>query len=135
MKASNSIAKGKKSRVTDKEADRIFNQLKKAPATCIEDDVGDIDRDLMTGNAGVMRRVAIMLLTKPGKFVIDLAKGDRAHAVSMAEGMLSIRHEVKRLRELADIMQSAEMRMGVALCIRADMQEILAEAKAMEANR
>ena len=133
MKAATSIAKRKSPRLTEKEAKRIFNQLKKAPAICTKGDVGEIDRELMTGNAGVMRRVAIAVLSKPGKFVIGIANGKREKAVAMAEGMLSIQHEVKRMRELADIMDMAQRRMGIALCIREDMQEILAEAKTTEA--
>lgn len=115
--------------ISTAEANRIFDRVKRAPAICTEDDVARVDQELMNGSLALNRRVALFILTRPGKFAIDMARGDRKEAVAVADGVLGIRDTVRRMRELADILEAAEWRLAVALCEREDMESIYAEAK------
>jgi hypothetical protein len=125
-------AKRTRNRFTAADANLFFNRLKRSRPICTEGDVARVDHELMRGGMALNRRVAMMILTRPGKFVIDWARGDRKTAVAMADGVLGIRDTVKRMRELADLLEAAEWRLAIALCEREDMTSVYAEAKQPE---
>jgi hypothetical protein len=53
-------------------------------------------------------------------------------AVSTAHVSDRIEDYAKRLRSLAEMMDSAAMRLSIALCAREDMESVLEEAKALD---
>ena len=115
---------------THAEIDRFFRQLERSKPILTEGDISRVDDLLIRGPHARNRRVAMMILTRPGKFVVDWAQESREQAVSMADGVLGIRETVKAMRQLTEMMEAAEWRLAMALCYRDDMKSVYAEAKA-----
>jgi hypothetical protein len=61
------------------------------------------------------RRAALWTLEKSGQELIDAATGEREGAVTMAGVSTAAMDYSKRLREFADVMERASIRIRVAL--------------------
>jgi len=80
------------------------------------------------------RRAGLLTLTMSGMELTQVAAGDRDGALALAVSRLSIYEYARQLRDFADMMESAGARIGVALCSRHDMQELLKDAIAEAEN-
>jgi hypothetical protein len=103
------------------------------PPQLTQDQRIEIEERLTDQQDAIVRRLALESLTRSGAALEDLFRSDRAAAVGAASISENIMEYASRLRSLADMMQSASMRMDVALCAREDMVIVLEEAKAGQA--
>jgi hypothetical protein len=110
--------------------DRVFEEFRRSPATLSLDEVSEIDRSLMHQPYGVSRRAALLAYTSSGAELIELANRDREGALVVAWTAEAAKRAAEGLREVADLIDGAGMRAKMALCERADMQSLLAEAEA-----
>ena len=86
---------------------------------------------MFTGNpAGYWRRVALASLARSGAELADGLKDDRETALELGRAQHEIFAYSTRLRILSDMMESASVRIMVALCFREDAQALMEEAKA-----
>jgi hypothetical protein len=113
-----------------KQAERIFEDLRRAPPLLTIEDINAIDASLQGAMDGTNRRVAMVALTKSGKELIELANKSREGAVAVALMAEASDLTFKRTLELAEIVKSAGERARIALCERKDMMSVIAEAKA-----
>jgi hypothetical protein len=128
--AAASIAKTKRAHLSGAKIDRIFEEFRRSPATLSLDEVSEIDRSLMHQPYGVSRRAALLAYTSSGAELLELANRDREGALVVAWTAEAAKRAAEGLRELADLIDGAGMRAKMALCERAGMQSVLAEAEA-----
>jgi hypothetical protein len=113
-----------------KQAERIFENLRRAPPSLTIEDINAIDASLQGAMDGTNRRVALVALTKSGKELIELANKSREGAVAVALMAEAAALSFERTLQLAEIVKSAGERARIALCERKDMTSVIAEAKA-----
>lgn len=105
-----------------------LDEVTEAPAMLTQTEMVAIDA-AMTGDAdGITRRVALASLTRAVPQLIESVTDDRVVAVEFARHADALKDYIDRLNEFTTMMQSARLRLRIALCARPDMDEILAEA-------
>lgn len=80
------------------------------------------------GTRGVWRRAALTVLTKPGKWLLEEIAKDRKNTVAFADLAAGVSQYAKRLRAIAELVDSAVIRINLSLCTRQDMESVLEEA-------
>jgi hypothetical protein len=111
------------------EGERLFELLEAQPAQITPGSTDKIDANFVDISLRRTRRGALWTLEKSGQELIDAATGERESAVAMACVSVAAEDYSKRLREFADMMESASIRIRVALCSRPDMESVLKEAE------
>jgi hypothetical protein len=111
------------------EGERLFEQLEAQPAQITPGGTDRIDANFVGISDRRTRRAALWTLEKSGQELIDAAIGEREGAVTMACVSTAAMDYSKRLREFADMMERASIRIRVALCSREDMVSVLEEAE------
>lgn len=110
--------------------DRTWLNFTHQPAQIEESLVDKIERDMRTAAPwSAWRRIALMSLTKSGAELIDAMKGDHNIAESFANVAVNAKEYAGQLRALADMMDTASVRLYVALCGRPDVEKIIASAQ------
>ena len=89
---------------------------------------------IFTGNPDrIWRRLALASLTQSGaKLISIMTDDDRDLALEYMRARTAISSYATRLRSFADMMESASVRIGIALCSREDMPALMEEAKAVD---
>ena len=77
-----------------------------------------------------IRRIALESLAMSGSELLRVVTADRDGAIAFASVENPILEYAQKLHEFAEIMSSASVRIGVALCNRPDMASVKAAAKA-----
>jgi hypothetical protein len=111
------------------EGERLFEQLEAQPAQITPGGTDKIDASFVGIPDRRTRRAALWTLEKSGQDLIDAVTGEREGALAMACVSTAAMDYSKRLREFADMMESASIRIRVALCSREDMVSVLEEAE------
>ena len=111
------------------EGERLFEQLEAQPAQITPGGTDQIDANFVGISDRRTRRAALWTLEKSGQELIAAATGEREGAVTMAGVSTAAMDYSKRLREFADMMERASIRIRVALCSRPDMRSVLEQAK------
>lgn len=131
------MAKSKSTRATqrksaDRQADakggKILRQMRRAPAVFTHDEVHSLESKISADADGPARRIALAVLTQPGVKLLD-AVADRSYAVAIADSSQRLGEYLGRLHQLTDVLESAQMRMVVALATREDMQSVIEEVQ------
>jgi hypothetical protein len=107
----------------------IFDKLEGQPAPIGPGDADKIDADFVGLSNRRTRRGTLMTLEMSGEQLTDSVTGERGLAVAMACLSIVADDYAKRLREFADMMESASLRIRVALCNRDDMESVLKAAE------
>ena len=123
------MAKRKISKVSEARAEQLYARVKAEPAGITVAQLDVIEARLRDANEGVTRRAALVALTRPAAFIFDAVKNDRSSAVAFASVAQQGHEYAKFLTSLAQLIIAACTRVDVALCIRADMQDVINEAK------
>lgn len=123
----------KQTSISDAEANKIFKDYEKRKAVMTKKMMfkyeGAVSHSNTTDNHGAARRTALAVLTMPcGKLIRSIEK-DRKAAVAFAAAEAVIADYSKLLTELSGLIDEAHRRLGVALCIRTDMTEVIEEAR------
>ena len=114
---------------TETDFDTLWLTFQESPAQLARDQMENMEQRAQDTehSRGVARRLAT--LTRSGQEIINSIK-ERSIAVAMADTVRVIDDNVSDLQTLIELMQSASLRITMALCTREDMQEILDEVKA-----
>lgn len=112
--------------------DRFADKFIAQPAQLTIEQVGSLEARF--SGADVDRRVALMTLTKSGAELIEVFSGKRKGALVFARVADDTAGYATLLRHLADLMDTASVRLNLALCSRDDMQAILDEVKAVDSG-
>jgi hypothetical protein len=110
--------------------EKILSDFDAQPAQITEDWLNEIEASFTGLGMRRSRRAALATLAMSGMELTKAVADDRDAAAAFAVAQLSIKEYAARLREFADMMDSAQTRISVALCIRPDMEALLAEANA-----
>ena len=127
------MAKSKKNR-DDAFAKKLLRDFDAQPAQITNEQLDKIEADFLGLSKRRSRRSALLSLTMSGMELTKTVTGDREDALAWAVASTCIHEYASRLREFADLMERASTRIGVALCSREDMRELVLEAEA-EATR
>ena len=111
------------------EGEQLFEQLEAQPAQIAPANTDKIDANFVGISERRTRRAALWTLEKSGQELIDAITGERESAVAMACISTAAMDYSKRLREFADMMERASVRIRVALCSREDTVSVLEEAE------
>jgi hypothetical protein len=132
MKAAKKGTTDEAGRKSDAQALDLFNGLmaEKDPIVTGEF-IAAVEQDFRpSGSQNVNRRVALSFLAKPfGEMAKRIGDAKREGAVAMAAAMPALKESAVKYARIAELFTAAEIRIGLALCQREDMKEILEEAK------
>jgi hypothetical protein len=105
---------------------RLFEQLEAQLAQITDAD--KMEAQFLNGSDRRIRRAALLTLEKSGQQLIDGVTRDRGTAVAMARVSSAAMDYAKSLHQFAEIMESASIRIRLALCSRSDMEAVLKDA-------
>lgn len=74
------------------------------------------------------RRAALAFLARPFKEMTDKLKENRDTAVAFAALASRLPTSIKRYEAVIDVLETAKLRIDMALCVREDMPAVLKEA-------
>lgn len=75
------------------------------------------------------RRAAVAFLTKPFKEMAEKFRTNRDTAIAFAALSNHLPESIKRYEAVVDVLETAKLRIDLALCGREDMPAVLEEAK------
>lgn len=108
-------------------ADRIFEQIKGAPALIEKQQIYTIEDSIKSDQ---MRRVALALAAMPGGELIQKIDSDREFAV-LSGGIFSEMDQlIARYKGLLEVIETVQARLMVSLANREDMESVINEGKA-----
>ena len=99
----------------------------KGPALTVED-MDAVERVWETQMP--MRRCALVMMTKPFAWLCEQVETDRHFALTVAEVYRALCDGAGFYQEVADLMTQTQAKMMLALCVREDMDALLAEVEA-----
>ena len=112
------------------EGQRIFDDVMNCEPLLNKEDMADLERELSgSGSLAVARRIGLATATQGGEWFKKLSE-DRTLAVIVAGQLAAIDSGATALRELAGVIESAALRVRVALCAYSDLERVMAESKA-----
>ncbi len=113
-----------------KGAMKLFDKLMAETEPAIPEGLVDEVERSMTGSGAdaVHRRIALISLSRTFKVTAENIRDDREAAIALASAAALIKSSARKYRGLADLMDTAEVRIQIALCQREDMDAVLAEA-------
>ena len=109
-------------------AEKMLAQIMAMPAPLSDRDEVTIETRLK--HDGVVRRMALAVLTKPGKFTLTHAAKDRKFAEALAAIFVRLPGVTEFHQDLTKTLQQAHVWLMLALAQRADMEKLLDAAKA-----
>jgi hypothetical protein len=111
-------------------ADHVFdNKLMRQPAQMTKAEITNIEKVFGSQTLGFTRRASLASLTQSMR---ELSKGlvkDKKAAVALACLAISAENYAEKLELMKTFMESAAIRLNVALCRRTDMQELMAQVR------
>lgn len=99
----------------------------KGPALTVED-MDAVER--VWKSQMPMRRSALVMMTKPFSWLSQKVETDRHFALTVAEVYSALCEGAGFYQEVADLMTQTQAKMMLALCVREDMDALLAEVEA-----
>jgi hypothetical protein len=129
MSKRKSTARSRKTRNETWE-DQFADEFKAQPAQLTTEQVYEMESAFVDNGLGTVRRAALATLSRSGQQLMDSMLSDRDAALSFARSYDQIADYTRRLRSFADMMESASVRIAVALCAREDMPILLDQVKA-----
>jgi hypothetical protein len=111
---------------------RFTDEFKAQPAQLTAEQREILDAHF--SNNEMWRRFALVTLSRSGAELIETVNETRDNALHYARGADQASEYATILRSFADMMDTASMRLHIALCSRPDMQVILDEVKAVDAG-
>ena len=106
---------------------RLFEQLEAAPAFITNEELAVIENRIDTD---ALRRAALLLATASGGDLCRNIQENKDFAVAAASIHSGFANAKGRYRQLADLLESIDDRIVLALCGRDDMQEVIADGAA-----
>jgi hypothetical protein len=105
--------------------EKLFADLEAQPA--LIENADKMDAQFLSISERRTRRAALLTLEKSGQELIHGVTHDRGLAISMACVAASASAYAESLREFSEIMESASVRIRLALCSRPDMESVIKE--------
>jgi len=116
--------------MNDSEALALFKEFERQPAQITHDDIDVIERHFrIDAYSSVYRRVALILLAKSGRELVEIAERNRSAAETLADAIAGIDGAARVFRAIADNLQTAALRAQLALCAREDSPALIAKAR------
>lgn len=110
----------------DQFGELMLARVRAAPALLDESQVYAIESKI---NGDVTRRAAFALAAIAGGDLIEKISADREFAVVVGDVFNSLGEVKARYQQLLDLFESIHARLAVAVAVREDMTEILAESR------
>jgi hypothetical protein len=120
----------------DSWADKLFENFESQPPQITPEQRDELESKFAGNPDGFWRRLALASLTQSGVELIRImTNDDRDLALEYMRAQSAISEYATRLRSFADMMESASVRIGIALCSRDDMQTLMEEVKAEDSGQ
>lgn len=114
----------------DESDEALYHRIRAMPAAITEAQVIEMEKALSEDRHGPARRAALAVLARPCEHLFAQMESDRAAAVALAAVRASIADYLAHLAGVAETMKAAELRLAIGLCVRDDMDAVIAEAGA-----
>jgi hypothetical protein len=116
--------------MNDSEALALFKEFERQPAQLTSDDVDHIEQRFRTeAYSSVYRRVGLIMLAKSGRELVEIAERPGDGAAALADAIAGIEGAAKVFRAIADNLQTAALRVELALCACEDSPALIAKAR------
>lgn len=131
MATSKNTAAAKRGRqqLTERQAEKIFSDFLKQPAQLTVEQARAIESRLMSAGERGWRQALLLTLSRSGVELRDSFTADKESAAMAAQLIAAAKDMASRLHDLAGLLKTAETRLRLVLCERADMEELLAAAE------
>jgi len=106
----------------------IYHRIRAMPAAITEAQLVQMETNFGKDSYGPTRRTALAVLSRPCEHLFAQIESDRTTAVAIAAARASIADYLAHLAAVIETMKAAELRLTVALCVREDMETVIAEA-------
>ena len=120
--------KTSKSKTTPEE--RAYRRFRASPAQLTPGQVAMIDATFAQDEYREGRRIVLQMLTKSGRELAAMVQESRGHDVAIAQAMEVAKEIERNMQAFSKLAQATAIRLGLALCDRDDMDEVIAEARA-----
>lgn len=115
--------------LNEEEAMRVFNDVMKCDPLLSREDVEYVEQRMRgSGSLAVALRIGLMVSVQNGEWFKKLSE-DRSMACFIAGQLDAVEHAAAALRELAGVIDSAALRIRIALCAHSDIEQLMAESK------
>jgi hypothetical protein len=115
---------------------KIFEDFEAQPRQITPEQRDEMETKFTGNPDGFWRRLALATLAESGARLIEIMlDDDRDLALEYMRAQTAIGEYATRLRNFADMMESASLRIGLALCSREDMPVLMEEAKAVDSGQ
>lgn len=118
----------RKPRTPEPEA-ALYRRVRAMPAAFTEAQMLQMEAAFSEDRHGPARRAALAVLAQPCSPLFGRIESDRAAAVAMAAARASIADYLLHLAAVVDTMKAAELRLTLGLCVRDDMDAVIADAR------
>ena len=110
------------------DGEALYRKCRRAGPSMTDAEVEETEHTLNDPRRHMWRRAAFGVLSMSGEELFSKIEADRESAVVFAEMAVGIRDYSKDMRGLADLLDSAHVRIELGLCPREDCRTVRAEA-------
>lgn len=111
--------------LTEKQAEDMLQSIYTCSPLITEALAWETDKMAQSAEFGVARRVGLITASKAGDWFEGLATMPRDTAEAMACGLQSVSAHIQSLKKMTELLETAEVRLMVALCAREDCSELM----------
>jgi hypothetical protein len=121
--------------LSDEDGYKVQRAVLQAPAILTEESMCTAEDTFRADSYAEVRRVAFGILKHSGLQICDRTVSNRQLAVEQAEFVEEIGSYIEYLKAIVLLMETAEFRVKLALTMRADVEDVVREGKAVFAAR
>lgn len=114
---------------SDEALEAFYQRIRAMPAAITEAQALQMEAAFREDRHGLARRAALAVLSQPCEHLFAQIESDRATAVAMAASRGWITDYLAYLAAVVETMKAAELRLTTALCVRDDMDAVIADAR------
>lgn len=123
-KSTKQRSEAQETKVKEDELEALFQRMKDEAPVLPKGFVFEVDEKL---KKDATRRAALRFLEMPFREMVDAFENDRDTAVAFADLARTVPEAIERYKGLAKLLETAQIRIEMALCVREDLPAIRKE--------
>jgi hypothetical protein len=113
--------------LSNRDANRLLMKMMKLPAELSMEEMDAIEQ--WWESERINRRLALIFLTKPFKWIRRKTETDRKFAVNMSSVYHVLGEQLENYKNVGELLERIQVRMMFAMACRKDMDNVLEEGK------